>query len=70
MNAEVRQGDAADAMLPHHGQGANTTIEGGVKVTESSICSATAMFASGDLLPRERTTQRMQHSPSACRLAL
>lgn len=60
----VLLGDAAHAMLPHHGQGANQTIEDAVVLAEllaSSRAGETAL-AEYETLRRERTRQVQQLS--------
>jgi salicylate hydroxylase len=55
----VLLGDAAHAMLPHHGQGANTTIEDAITLAEllgsSSPCEIEAVVGRYQLLRRART---------------
>ena len=55
----VLLGDAAHAMLPHHGQGANTTIEDAVTLAELLALTAPgeidAMLARYQALRRTRT---------------
>jgi salicylate hydroxylase len=54
----VLLGDAAHAMLPHHGQGANTTIEDAVTLAELMAARAhdlDGVFAAYETLRRRRT---------------
>jgi salicylate hydroxylase len=54
----VLLGDAAHAMLPHHGQGANTTIEDAVTLAElvaADPCDLYDAFAAYEALRRPRT---------------
>ena len=62
-NGVVLLGDAAHAMLPHHGQGANTTIEDAVTLAELMAAhpgDIDRVFAAYETLrrPRTRTVQR------------
>src|SRR3954471_3302721 len=62
----VLLGDAAHAMLPHHGQGANTTIEDAVTLAELLAVAAPgevdAMLARYQALRRTRTRQIQRSS--------
>ena len=53
----VLLGDAAHAMLPHHGQGANTTIEDAITLAE-----LLAAAAAGDLGPRWAATRHLRRA--------
>jgi len=59
-------GDAAHAMLPHHGQGANTTIEDAITLAE--LLPGTALDGLGPMLAkyqslRRARTRKIQRSP-------
>jgi salicylate hydroxylase len=62
----VLLGDAAHAMLPHHGQGANTTIEDAITLAELLAVTAPgeldAMLARYQALRRTRTRQIQRSS--------
>jgi salicylate hydroxylase len=64
----VLLGDAAHAMLPHHGQGANTTIEDAVTLAELLAAAAPgeldAVVARYEALRRART-RKIQRSSRA-----
>jgi salicylate hydroxylase len=72
----VLMGDAAHAMLPHHGQGANTTIEDAITLAEllhgTNTAGLSAMMLRFEELRRQRTriiqrsswaTNRLLHLP-------
>ena len=49
-------GDAAHAMLPHHGQGANTTIEDAITLAE--LLPGTALDGLGPMLAKYQSLRR------------
>jgi len=69
----VLLGDSAHAMVPHHGQGANTTIEDAITLAELLIGTApggiTAMLGQYQALRRART-RKIQRSSWATNAAL
>lgn len=69
----VLLGDAAHAMLPHHGQGANTTIEDAVTLAE--LLAGTAFGELDDVLARYQAlrvarTRKIQYSSWATNVQL
>jgi salicylate hydroxylase len=69
----VLLGDAAHAMLPHHGQGANTTIEDAITMAE--LLAGTAQEDLDSVLERYRLlrrarTRKIQHSSRATNTVL